>query len=127
MYLLEPVYDHVAYNLDIAKRMMLNDKVAITLDLANLLNIDNYKNYLEIFESFLQEFNNRIKLMHFKNVSFASGKKELVQLDKGIIDYQEILSLVNKYHLTEVPVIVEELQGEELINSINYLRKMEEK
>ncbi len=126
-YLLEPVYDHVAYNLELTKRMILNDRVAITLDLANLLNKDNAQDYLEIFESFLATFRERIRVFHFKNFNLEAGNKVLCQLDQGIIDYELILPLIEKYQLTDIPVIVEEIQNEELFNSINYLRKLEEK
>ncbi len=125
-FLMEPVFDHVAYNLDVTKRMMLNDKVALTLDLANLLNQENCDNYLEIFEEYLREFATHIKLFHFKNILFINGNKVNCQLDKGIVDYQQILKIIKKYKLCNVPVIVEELQGKELINSIKYLRKLEE-
>ncbi|MFV0556400.1 MAG: sugar phosphate isomerase/epimerase family protein [Lactovum sp.] len=126
-YLLEPVYDHVSYNLEITKSMMLNDKVAITLDLANLLNIDNHQDYLEIFESFLKEFGSRIKILHFKNFIFEKDQKKLCQLDKGLMDYKKIYPLVEKYGLTNLPIIIEEIQDEELIESIKFIRSFEKK
>lgn len=124
-YLLEPVYDHVAYNLDIAKRMLINDKVAITFDLANVLNCENYVEYLTIFESYLKCFGNRIKIFHFKNFIIENDKKILCRLDKGVLDYRKIYPLVKHYGLEEVPIIVEELQGNDLFESIKYLRNLD--
>ncbi len=125
LYLMEPVYDHVAYNLELAKRMVRNDNVAITFDLSNVLNTTNYVDYLEIFESYLKEFGSLIKIFHFKNFIIENDSKALCQLDKGLLDYDKIYPLVLKYGLEDVPIIVEELQGEELFNSIKYIRAME--
>ncbi len=124
-YLLEPVYDHVSYDLDTTIRMASDKKVGITLDLSNLLNVDNHQDYLGIFESFLDQFASKIRIFHFKNFNIVEGQKVLCQLDKGYMDYEKIVSLVNKYNLSHIPVIVEEIQGEALKNSIDYLRKME--
>lgn len=126
-YLLEPVYDHVSYNLEVTKDMMLNDKVAITFDLANVLNTENYTNYVEIFESYLKEFGDKIKIFHFKNFNIENNSKVLCQLDKGVLDYNNLYPLVEQYKLTEVPIIIEEIQGEELRNSIKYIRGFEAK
>ncbi len=122
-YLMEPVYDHVAYNLELTKRMLLNDKVAITFDLANVLNTKNYVDYLEIFESYLKEFGDRIKIFHFKNFVIEEDSKVLCRLDKGLLDYGKLYPLVKQYGLTEVPIIVEEIQGEDLFESIKYIRQ----
>lgn len=124
-YLMEPVYDHVAYNLELTKRMLLNDKVAITFDLANVLNTENYVDYLQIFESYLKEFGDRIKIFHFKNFVIEDNKKILCRLDKGLLDYGQLYPLVKKYDLTEVPIIVEEIQGDDLFESIKYIRSFE--
>ncbi|WOO87076.1 hypothetical protein RZE82_08160 [Mollicutes bacterium LVI A0039] len=124
-YLLEPVYDHVAYNLEKTKDMMLNDRTAITLDLANVLNINNYHDYLSIFESYLNTFGDRIKIFHFKNFIIMDNTKVLCALDKGVLDYSLLYPLVKKYNLTDVPIIVEELQGTELFESIKYIRTFE--
>lgn len=124
-YLMEPVYDHVAYNLELTKRMLLNDKVAITFDLANVLNTTNYIDYIEIFESYLSEFGSRIKIFHFKNFIIEDDAKVLCRLDKGLLDYNKLYPLVKKYNLTDVPVIIEEIQGEDLFESIKFIRNFE--
>lgn len=123
-YLLEPVYDHVSYNLEVTKEMMLNDNVAITFDLANILNTENYKDYLEIFESYLYEFGDRIKIFHFKNFIIEDNEKVLCQLDKGLLDYTKLYPIVEQYGLTNIPIIIEEIQGEELRNSIKFIRSL---
>lgn len=124
-YLMEPVYDHVAYNLELTKRMLLNDKVAITFDLANVLNTTNYIDYLQIFESYLKEFGDRIKIFHFKNFIIEEDTKVLCRLDQGVLDYHLLYPLVEKYNLTGVPIIIEEIQGDDLFKSIKFIRQFE--
>lgn len=124
-YLMEPVYDHVAYNLELTERMLLNDKVAITFDLANVLNTTNYVDYIEIFESYLNQFGTRIKIFHFKNFVIKDNCKVLCRLDQGLLDYNLLYPLVEKYNLTNVPIIVEEIQGEDLFESIKFIRNFE--
>lgn len=123
-YLLEPVYDHVSHNLQLTERMMLNEHVAITFDLANVLNTENYQDYLKIFESYLQTFGNRIKIFHFKNFIIKDDAKVGCRLDQGLLDYTKIYSIVEEYNLTDVPIIVEELQGEDLFASIKFIKSL---
>ncbi len=122
-YLMEPVYDHVAYNLQLAQRMLLNDKVAITFDLANVLNTTNYVDYIDIFESYLYTFGDKIKIFHFKNFVIENNTKVLCRLDKGLLDYKQLYPIIEQYGLTDVPIIVEEIQGEDLFESIKFIRK----
>ncbi len=124
-YLMEPVYDHVAYNLDITQRMLLNDKVAIAFDLANVLNTTNYTDYLEIFENYLKTIGDRIKIFHFKNFVIENDTKVLCRLDQGLLDYNKLYPLVKQYRLTDIPIIIEEIQGEDLFESIKFIRKFE--
>lgn len=121
-FLMEPVYDHVANNLEKAKDMMISDDMAITFDLANVLNTKNYVDYLEIFESFLKEFGETIKIFHFKNFVIENDAKVGCRLDTGLLDYTKLYDLVKQCGLTDVPIIVEELQGEDLFESIKFMR-----
>ncbi len=123
--LIEPVYDHVAHNVQVTKAMKINDDIGIIFDISNMLNCKNYLDYVFIFENFLKEFGNEIKVFHFKNFTIEDGKKNSCALDKGIIDYKLLYSLLKQYKLTHVPIIIEELQSEQLFESIKYLRKLE--
>lgn len=123
-YLLEPVFDHVVFDENITKEMIDKHNMQLTFDLANVLNIENYTSYEQIFEQYLNMFGDKIKLFHFKNFNIIDGKKTGCMLSDGVIDYTKILTLVKKYNLTQIPVIVEELEGSELFNSIKYLKEL---
>lgn len=125
-YLLEPVYDHVVYDQNITAEMVELHNMSLTFDLVNILNTENYKQYEQLFETYLKLFGNRIKLFHFKNFKIIDGKKIGCELDGGIVDYRKIIPLVAKYNLSSVPVIVEELEGEQLFDSIRFLKQLDE-
>lgn len=125
---IEPVYDHTVYDIDRVQQVLNTYKdLNLIVDLANLLNELNAQNYQEIFTYILENYKNKIKVFHFKNLQFINGEKKLVQLDEGIIDYEFILQKINEHSLQHIPVIVEEISGDMLKNSINYLKKLEEK
>lgn len=124
-YLLEPVFDHVVYDYNITAEMIELHDMSLTFDLVNILNIENYLQYEQLFEIYLQMFGNRIRLFHFKNFNIIDDQKVGCELNEGVVDYGKIIPLVNKYNLASVPVIVEELEGQQLFNSISYLKKLD--
>lgn len=124
-FLLEPVFDHVVYDYNITAEMVELHDMSLTFDLVNILNTENYPQYEQLFETYLQMFGDRIRLFHFKNFNIIDGKKVKCELSEGVVDYAKILPLVNKYNLTSVPVIVEELEGQQLFNSISFLKKLD--
>ncbi len=126
-FLIEPVYDHVIYDTNRLFSLLggLNsENYLVTFDLANLLNTENYVDYEKITDDFLKSHNNKIRLMHFKNFVIKDNKKVGVRLEQGVIDYTKIIELLEKHDLKDVPCIIEELEGEDLISSVNYIYKI---
>ncbi len=126
-FLIEAVYDHVIY--DKNRLSDLIDKLdcknyEVTFDLANLLNANNCMDYEKIADEFLNKHHKKIKLMHFKNFIIQDNKKVGVKLDEGIMDYKKIINLIKKYDLVNTPCIVEELEGDYLIESVKYIHEL---
>ncbi len=126
-FLIEPVYDHVIYDgnrlVELLKELNC-ENYEVIFDLANVLNTSNYMDYEEIADNFFKSHYNKIRLMHFKNFIIEDNKKVGVRLDKGVIDYTKIIALVNKYNLGNVPCIVEELENDDLVESVRYIHKL---
>ncbi len=126
-FLVEPVYDHVIYNgdklIDLLKELN-SENYKVTFDLVNLLNTENYTDYEKIADEFFKSHQTKIKLMHFKNLIIQDDKKVGVRLDKGVIDYNKILKLVKKYKLEDIPCIVEELENDDLSESVKYIHRL---
>ncbi len=127
IFLVEAVYDHVIYNGEVLSKLLDKldcDKYKVTFDLVNLLNVDNYKDYEKIAIDFLENFHDRIELLHLKNFVIEDNKKVNVRFNKGFMDYKKIIELIDKYNLTDIPCIVEEIDGEDLQESILYLETL---
>lgn len=126
-FLVEPVYDHVIYDADSLMRLntQLGEQFCVTFDIANLLNADNAASWESIFEDFLSQHGPRIRLFHFKNFVLEGEQKIPVRLNEGLIDYEKVLTMLASHGLTQVPIIVEELQGEALSDSVAYLRQLQ--
>lgn len=122
--LIEPVYDHVIHSIEEGKKVVDNERVKIILDLSNLLNINNYQDHLEIFEKALKTYGDDIKIFHLKNFRWENEEKKYCRLDKGELKYPELFNLIRKYNLDNTPLVIEDLQNEDLEESIKYLREL---
>ncbi|MNC19670.1 hypothetical protein D3C75_676070 [compost metagenome] len=63
-------------------------------------------------------------MLHFKNFILEGRNKVSVGLEQGLIDYAEVLLMLAQCQLTHVPIIVEELSGDPLRESVAYLRRL---
>lgn len=122
--LVEPVYNQVLYNIEKVDRFIIETNLNIIFDIVNVLNISNYKEWETIFVEYITRHKSNIKLLHFKNFTIENDEIKLCGLDKGFIDYRKIIKILYDNELDSCPIIVEELQGKELIESIKYLREI---
>lgn len=125
-FLVEAVRDHIIHDADSLARLnhRLGQRFAVTLDLANLLDADNAADWRAILEAFLHTHGERIRLFHFKNFILRGRDKIPVGLAEGVIDYEVVLQMLAQARLTHLPIIVEELTGDELQESVAYLRRL---
>ena len=123
-FLVEAVCDHIIHDAESLARLnaRLGERFLVTLDLANLLDADNAAAWREILADFLGRHGERIRLFHFKNFILEGRDKVSVGLAQGLIDYAEVLAMLAQCQLTHIPIIVEELTGEALRESVAYLR-----
>ncbi|MFM5510375.1 sugar phosphate isomerase/epimerase family protein [Aeromonas rivipollensis] len=125
-FLVEAVCDHIIHDARSLTRLntRLGEHFLVTLDLANLLDADNVANWREILADFLDQHGEHIRLFHFKNFILEGRNKVSVGLEQGLIDYAEVLLMLAQRQLTHVPIIVEELSGDPLRESVAYLRHL---
>lgn len=126
-FLIEPVYDHVVFNVkqQISLQSELNNQFASTLDICNLLHAKNCDSCLNIMEDAFLSLNN-IKLLHLKNFNLVDGQKVGCRLDAGLINYEVVVDLIFKHKMQDIPIIVEELSGEDLEESVKYIKNLYE-
>ncbi|MGB7799610.1 sugar phosphate isomerase/epimerase family protein [Buttiauxella sp.] len=125
-FLVEAVRDHIIHDSHCLLRLNseLGKHFKVTLDLANLLYADNAADWHNVLVNFLNKHVGRIRLFHFKNFILEGRNKIPTGLEQGLIDYAQVLSVLEQRQLTHIPVIVEELTGEPLRESVAYLRRL---
>lgn len=122
---IEPVYNHTIYSPKITKKLIDfvdNDILKIIFDPVNLIYFGNYKDQKEIMSESFNLFGDKITLIHLKDFVIVDEEIVRVPLGRGIFDFEFLFSLLNKYN-PNVELIIEELEGEELVESSDFLKK----
>lgn len=123
---IEPAYNHVIHNSVMLKRLIeeiQSDNLVVTIDLYNLLNLNNYKSHNEIFKEFLTLFKDRIKIFHFKDFIIENNELVRVGIGEGLMDYEYIMNLI-KEEFTDTIMIFEGVPEDKLSSSLEYINKL---
>ena len=126
---IEPAFNHCIYNVNelsnILKRFD-SDNVFVTVDLFNLLSLENYQNKNQVFEEALKTFNSKVKIIHIKDSILEDGKIKQVNPFEGDFDYEFMLKTINKYSKDAV-LIFEGVKEESIDNAYIKLKEIAEK
>jgi sugar phosphate isomerase/epimerase len=124
--LVEPAYNHVIYNAIILQKLLniINDEehLKVTIDLFNLLNVENYHQYKEIFIDCLEKFGPKIKIIHLKDFIFNNQQLVQTSLGDGMIDFDFIFNNIRKYNL-DATMIFEGITKEGIDRSFKHIKK----
>jgi len=122
---IEPVYNHSVYSPGIMKKvidLIDSDNLKVIFDPVNLFHFCNYESRKEIIDESFELFGEKIALVHLKDFIVSDGWILKVPLGQGIMDFGHLFSLLDEYQ-PGVDIIIEELEGQELLESLNYLKK----
>ena len=115
-------------------QLVNRDNVGLIYDPANLFIAKLHKPEVDYSKEFIKKTKDKIFHVHAKNVVKAKNEKgfELTYLDKGSLDYREILRLLKdagyrNYVSIEYHVLDKSLQKEILIKDFNALKKILER
>lgn len=100
-----------------------SNNLQIIYDPANLISAANYEKQDEIYQKSFALFGDRIVIIHAKDFVIENGKKELVQVGKGILNYELLLKLIK----TRKPLINVLLEGATPDNAVEcgeYLKRV---
>lgn len=120
---IEVVWSHVISDTKKMKKLLDSvdsDRIRVIFDPVNMLNMDNYYLAKDIIDDVFKLYGEKIVAIHAKDFIIEKNSLKPVQIGKGLLDYDLILKLLKDNRLN-IPIIIEELTGKELIDSYNYL------
>lgn len=123
---IEGAYAHVAYCPKSIKFMIdqINSPyLKVIVDLYNFLNIDNYLNRMDIFESALSLLKNDIVIFHLKDFIVENGKLKQVGLGKGLMDFETIITRIRET-TPDAYLIFEGVTGSDIESSLVLIKKI---
>ena len=120
----EPAFNHVIYSSEVLKRFVSDldsPNVFVTIDLYNLLSLENCMRHKELFHEALSTFGNKIKILHLKD--FVKKNNEIIQVApfRGEFDYPYMISEIKQY-CPDATMIFEGVKKDEIAMSLSALQ-----
>lgn len=126
---IEGAYAHVAYDPFSIKYIVdqINSPhLKVIVDLYNFLNINNYQDRMEIFETSLSLLKNDIVIFHLKDFIVENGKLKQVGLGQGLMDYETIIHRIYETN-PDAYLILEGVTGLDIGPSLSLIKKLIER
>lgn len=103
-----------------------SSNLQVILDPVNLLHIGNYARFKEIIEESFERYGERIFLIHAKDFIIEDDAIKTVPLGQGLMDFEHLMRVANS-HKPGIPIIIEDLQGDNLAESQKHLLQIRER
>ena len=119
----EGVFDFVIGTPKLMHRLVsdLNSpNIAVIFDVFNLLTISNYKKQDEIMKEMFDLLGDKIAIIHLKDFKVVENKLVQCKIGEGILNIPLLLSLI-KENKPRIPIVLEEVKEELLVESMNIL------
>lgn len=124
--IIEGAYAHTIYEPKLLSRLVNETEINdVTVDIFNYLNIDNYKNANDIFDECLDLFKDKIKIFHIKDYNVVEGRLVQCSIGDGIMDYKYMIPKIKELCPNATLILEGTVGRENIINSVNYLRSIE--
>lgn len=123
---IEGAYAHVAYSPEKVREVLdaiASKNLKVTVDLYNFLHLGNYQNRMKIFDECFRYLRDEIVIFHLKDFVVEEGKLRQVGLGQGLMDYPAIIKRI-KQETPEAYLIFEGVTGEDIITSIDYIKRL---
>ena len=127
--IIEPAYGHVMYSINTLKRLvdeLDSNNVYVTIDLYNLLAVENFEKRDEIFKEALETFKDKVKIIHLKDAKIINNKLVQFAPGKGLFHYPSMLRLIQKY-APSATLIFEGVKENDIDFSYNFIKNLEAK
>ncbi|NDL67072.1 sugar phosphate isomerase/epimerase family protein [Anaerotalea alkaliphila] len=122
---IEGAYDHVVYSpekmAELIERIP-SDNLRVVFDPVSFLHKANYREADRMIDEAFRLFGDRIALVHAKDFVLEGDGIKRVPIGQGLMDYDRLCGKIKGLG-REVDIIVEELTGDELRESLFFLKK----
>ena len=116
---------HSIWNIELLKKFLdeINSpNMCCLLDPVGLLDVENIDRQQELFDVYFDNFRDKIRLVHLKDMDFIDGKKTVVPVGTGKIDFDYLFKKIEE-NICAIDMIVESVNPEYIINGIKYFQK----
>ncbi|PQF22828.1 sugar phosphate isomerase/epimerase family protein [Enterococcus mundtii] len=124
---IEPGLNHPLYSLDRVAELIAtidSDYLGIILDPTNLITSENYHQQVSLVEEAFERFGEKICGLHLKDY-IVSNEGEIIPVDlgMGVIDYEAIVKIAQKYR-PYLYIVLEETKDDALKQGVSILEQV---
>ncbi len=120
---IEGVTTHTVSTPQIMKKVLdriNSNNLQVLFDPVNLLDSKNYEQQHQMIQDSFDLFGDRIIILHAKDFIIEDGKKVIVPIGKGILDYPFLMKLIKK-HKPGIEILIENAKPENMEDSRSYI------
>ena len=122
---IETCWPHSIWNIELFQKFLeeINSpNMCCLFDLVGFLNSENLDDQYKIMDSYFDAFKDKIRLIHLKDMDVIDGKKTIVPIGTGKIDFDYMFKKFEE-NLCAVDMIVESLNPQYVTDGIEYFKK----
>ena len=122
---IEICWPHSIWNIELFKQFLDqidSPNLYCVFDLVGLLNAENIDQQHQLMDLYFDLLGDKIRLVHLKDMDLIDGKKTIVPVGTGKIDFEYMFSKIDE-NLCAIDMIVESLNPEYIVNSFSYFER----
>lgn len=122
---IEIYYPHSIWNVDLLYDFIEevgSPNVCCLLDIAGMLDAENIDNQHEILNLYMDNFKDKIRLVHLKDIDIVDGKRTIVPVGTGLIDFDYMFKKIDE-NICALDMIVEAVDSQYVLNGIEFFKK----
>ena len=122
---IEICYPHSIWNVELLEKFLSDinsPNMCCLLDLVGLVDVENIDNQNEVIDSYFDTFRDKIRLVHLKDMDIIDGKKTVVPVGTGKIDFDYLFGKIDE-NLCATDMIVESVNPEYITNGMEFFKR----
>lgn len=122
---IEICYPHSIWNIELFEKFLSDinsPNMCCLLDWVGFLDAENIDKQHEVLDSYINTFRDKIRLVHLKDMDIIDGKKTIVPIGTGKIDFDYLFKKLDE-NLCMIDMIVESVNSQYILNGMKYFKK----